>query len=573
MPLRLFNTLTRSVEPFAPGDPARVTFYSCGPTVYDDAHIGNFRSFLAADVLRRWLESAWCELVSDPAREGSADTPRTGVAPREVVHVMNITDVGHMTDDAEGGERGEDRMAVAGRRIAEAKKAGTLHAGADVNPADPYQIARFYESRFREDARRLGLKVAIEAERDATLMPRASEHVAGMIAVIARLIERGHAYVVGAPGSRVVYFSVQSFPAYGVLSGNTLEQLRAGQGGRVSEANQSQKQHPADFLLWKEDATHIMKWDSPWGKGYPGWHIECTVMSVERLWRDGASRSFTGGVAPAGQSLLTPLGLTGLPTGSPLIDLHSGGEDNIFPHHECEIAQSCCAFTGGVGTFARHWFHARFLLVEGTKMSKSKGNFFTARDLFAPPPAGRGVEPAALRLELIRTHYRSNANFTEQGLRDCQRMVDRWRRVQDATAPEAPNGPGAARRDRCRIAFTDAMHDDLNVALAIAAINSWVGEFGEGAEGPTQADAALLREIDAVLGVLSLERPRATSFDIGVYAAGVAPDPAVEALLRARRDARAAKDFAQSDQMRDQLASMGYAIKDVAGGRVEVSRK
>lgn len=538
MPLVLYNTLTKREEAFRPKDPSRVTFYTCGPTVYDDAHIGNFRSFLAADVLRRFIESPLCEV------ESAGGVHR---GPRRVVHAMNITDVGHMTDDAEGGERGEDRMAVAGRRLMEAKKSGKLPAGVEVNPADPYQIARFYESRFREDAERLGLKLALEARGEPRLMPRATEHITGMIEVIGRLVDRGHAYVVGAPGSRVVYFRVQSFGPYGRLSGNTLEGLRAGAGGRVAGENQAQKEHPADFLLWKEDAGHLMKWESPWGWGYPGWHIECTAMSV--------------GATSAGAVELSRLLV---PDGEPLLDLHSGGEDNIFPHHESEIAQSCCAFNAepGRGTFARVWFHPRFLLVEGAKMSKSKGNFYTPRDLWA-----RGVEPAALRLELIRTHYRSNANFTMQGLSDSQRMVERWRRFAGSAA-EGRTGAASASAGRALAEFARAMHEDLNVAGAIAAINAFVG----GVDQPTGADGEALRTMDAVLGVLEREAPRASESEVGVFV-GVTPDPAVEALLRERRDARARKDFKASDAIRDRLAAMGLAIKDAPGGRVEVTRK
>ena len=554
MPLRLYNTLTRRLEPFFPADPARVTFYSCGPTVYDDAHIGNFRSFLAADVLRRWIESPLCELATDPADpDNPAKVDRR--ADRKVVHVMNITDVGHMTDDAAGGEAGEDRMAVAGRRLAEAKKAGTLPAGVEVNPADPYQIARFYEGRFREDAVRLGLKVAIEVQGDATLMPRATESVPGMIAVIARLMERGFAYVAGAPGARAVYFDVQKFKPYGSLSGNTLDRLRSGAGGRVSDGNQSMKRHPADFLLWKEDPRHVMKWASPWGEGYPGWHIECTAMAAARL----AHR------APDGSRGSHPL----LPQGAldgPLIDLHSGGEDNIFPHHECEIAQSCCAFNAdpaGVtpqrGMYARMWFHPRFLLVEGDKMSKSKGNFYTPRDLFE-----KGIEPAAIRLELIRTHYRSNANFTFQGLADSQRMIERWRRLQAASSGMGDStGESRVLRD-----FAAGMSDDLNVSAAIAALNSWSSEIAI----PGAAEQRALRQIDDVLGVLGLEQPKIAETAIGVFGPGVRQDAAVEAKLIARRDARAARDFKKSDAIRDELAAMGYAIKDLPGGKVEVRR-
>ncbi|MCW5766072.1 MAG: cysteine--tRNA ligase [Phycisphaeraceae bacterium] len=522
MPLNLYNTLTRRVEPLTPGDPSRVTFYSCGPTVYDDAHIGNFRSFLAADVLRRFIESPLCDLA----------TAGGGVhrGPRTVVHVMNITDVGHMTDDAEGGEHGEDRMAVAGRRLAEAKKSGKLPQGVSLDPGNPYAIAGFYAERFLDDARRLGLKVALEAQHDPTLMPRPTAKIPGMVAMIARLIERGFAYVRGEPGGRVVYFDVQRFPSYGRLSGNTLEHLRAGAGGRVSDANQQQKNHPADFLLWKEDPRHIMKWPSPWGEGYPGWHIECSVMAGERL-----------------------AGADGM------IDLHSGGEDNIFPHHECEIAQSCCAT--GAPAFSRAWFHARHLIVEGAKMSKSKGNFFTARDLF-----DRGVEPAALRLELIRTHYRSNANFTFQGLTDSQRLIDRWRKALES----APGGDTQAERrarDQSPVReFADAMHDDLNIAGAIAAVNALAATTGSTA-------AAGLRLMDGVLGVLGLERPAARQTEIGLFVGGAQPDDRVEALLRQRREARAAKDFKRSDAIRDELAAMGWQIKDAPGGRVEVSRR
>ncbi len=592
MPLHLYNTLTRRDEPFTPRDPAHVTFYSCGPTVYDDAHIGNFRSFLAADLLRRWIESPLCELAND--------TERTRFQSRRVTHVMNITDVGHMTDDAEGGEAGEDRMAVAGRRIAEAKKAGKLPADAKVDPSDPYQIAKFYEGRFKEDSRSLGLKLVLDADKDPSLTPRATDNIDGMKLVIETLLAKGFAYPAGNPGARVVYFDVQKFAPYGRLSGNTLDKLREGEGGRISGENQSQKRHPADFLLWKEDPSHVMKWPSPasltgWGMGYPGWHIECTVMSVGRLLSlDAADRA-------SGRVLSEALA-KGLPNGDSLIDLHSGGEDNIFPHHECELAQSCCAFnqSPAQGTFSRLWFHPRFLFVEGAKMSKSKGNFFTARDLFA-----KGYEPAAVRLELIRTHYRSNADFREQGLKDCQRMLNRWsgRLGQLAAAmTKASSNNWAIAEERVELHakdFADSMNNDLNIARAISVMNMLTdGDNGIGALVSPGIEAAwvpsrMRASLDAVahskdgmhravaepiismlsaLGVLDAADPQAAvSTDIGLFT-GIAPDPAVEALLHQRRDARARKDFAASDAIRDQLAKMGYAIKDTAGGKVEVRR-
>ncbi len=541
MTLRLYNTLTREVEPFTPADPERVTFYTCGPTVYDDAHIGNFRSFLAADVLRRWIESPLCELRTDD--DG------THQGPRRVVHVMNITDVGHMTDDASADGGGEDKMAAAGRRLLEAKKAGKLPADASVDPSDPYAIAAFYASRFLEDARKLGLKVAMEAEGSPELMPRATEYVEGMKRVIAKLIKDGLAYTRGTPGARAVYFDVQAYDAadaseharYGTLSGNTLDQLRAGAGGRVDDSHQQSKKHPADFLLWREDASHVMKWASPvddpsepWGEGYPGWHIECTAMSL---------------------ALLDPGNTRGE------IDLHSGGEDNIFPHHECELAQSC-AFTGHK-RFARHWFHGRFLLVDGEKMSKSRGTFFTARELFE-----RGHEPAAVRLELIKTHYRSNANFTEQGLKDSARTIERWRVALAQCEEAAGDGGGAGEH---LAAFASAMHDDLNISGAIAAANQLRNALADGSLEPGRKPAEALRTMDAVLGVLALETTVAAETAIGVFK-GVEPNAQVEALLCERRDARASKDFARADAIRDELAASGYAIKDMAGGKVEVSK-
>jgi len=511
--LRVYNSLTRSIEPAVPRRGRPVTFYSCGPTVYDDAHIGNFRSFLAADVLRRTLE----------------------LLGHRVHHVMNITDVGHMTEDdvADGG--GEDKMAAAGRRIDEAKKAGKVAEGAGIDAGNPYAIAEHYATRFVEDACALGLKVAIEAVelkelgRDpGTLMPRPTRCVQAMIAMIEELVARGHAYV-GRDGA--AYFSVESFPAYGRLSGNAVSALREGAGDRVVAENQSAKRHPADFLLWKPDARHLMRWDSPWGPGYPGWHIECSAMA----------RVLLGDV----------------------IDLHSGGEDNIFPHHECEIAQSCC--TTGQPVFARTWFHVRHLQVEGAKMSKSRGNFFTARDIFA-----RGVTPAALRLELVRTHYRSNANFTLQGLQDCQRMVDRWYRAleslsvvagaaaaQGALPDEAcPPGPfEAALRT-----FTDALCDDLNVARAIAALNEAcaAGRSASAAHCP-QRELASLLSMDSVLAVFGRNASQAEVPDADFAAR-------IDVLVARRTAARDAKDWTESDRIRGELSALGVTIRDGPSG-------
>jgi len=241
-----------------------------------------------------------------------------------------------------------------------------------------------------------------------------------------------------------------------------------------------------------------------------------------------------------------------------VIDLHSGGEDNIFPHHECEIAQS--RGCSGSAEFARMWFHPRHLFVEGAKMSKSKGNFFTIRDLVA-----KGYEPAAIRLELIKTHYRSNANFTEQGLKDSARIVERWRRARG----EAVVPAGAAVNADAVAAFAAALHEDLNIAEAIAQVNRFASEAPAG----TPETAATMAMFDAVLGVLEREKAKTSQTDIGIFTGGLAPDPRVVELLEARRDAKAAKDFKKSDSIRDELVGLGYAIKDVAGGKVEVSKK
>jgi cysteinyl-tRNA synthetase len=326
-----------------------------------------------------------------------------------------------------------------------------------------------------------------------------------------------------------VYFDTRAFPEYGRLSGNTLDKIREGAGGRVSQSQQSEKRHPADFLLWKADPSHLMRWapsellgrDVGLGEGYPGWHLECSAMALERL-------------APAGSAH------------AGVIDIHSGGEDNIFPHHECELAQSRC-YTGK-DHFARYWVHGRHLMVEGAKMSKSAGNFYTLRDLL-----GKGFDPAAIRLELVRTHYRKNANFTEQGLKDSTRMIERWRRFVEAG--ENTGGtpvPPEDGRDGVAAAFAGAMDDDLNTAGAIGAVNSWIG----GVASPTRADAALLRGFDGVFGTLGL----------AVAEPACARDDAlasrVESLIGRRTAARAARDWAGADAVRDELAALGVEIKD-----------
>jgi len=489
MEIKLYNTYSNELETFESVEPDVVRMYNCGPTVYDFAHIGNFRSFLFADVLRRLME----------------------FVGYEVVQVMNLTDVGHMTEDqlADGG--GEDKMQLAARRLKESKKQGE----ADVeNPDDPYQVAAHFAEAFVEDARRMGMAVVDDEPRELH-MPRATDNVDRMKQMVETLVETGHAYVAE---DGAVYYDVASFEDYGKLSGNVPNRLIAGAGGRLDVATAAGKRNPADFLLWKPDERHIMKWDSPWGAGYPGWHIECSAMALG-LHSAIADRTIT------------------------TLDIHTGGEDNIFPHHECEIAQA----TGATeATFANYWLHARHLMVEGEKMSKSKGNFYTVRDLLS-----RGVDPAVLRYELIRTHYRQNANFTSKGLADSESAVHRLRqfadRWPDVSADAGRMGDTDVERD-----FAAALGDDVNISAALGVLFKWLGQ-----REPTEDDVAALRRIDHVLGVLE---PREAA-----PAAGM-DDEQVDRKVAAMQQARSDKDYATSDAIRDELAAEGVEVQITRDG-------
>ena len=502
MEIRFYNTLTNRAEVFQPVDSDCVRMYSCGPTVYDFAHIGNFRSFLFADVIRRSLE----------------------FFGHKVHHVMNITDVGHMTDDGNADGGGEDKMQAAARRVKEEKKSGKVPDGAVQNPDDPYQIAQYYTDAFLKDARTLGVKVAFEYPENVL---HATQHIDSMIEMIGQLISNGHAYV-GPDG--VVYYSVESFPAYGKLSGNTIDRLMTGAGGRINVENQASKRHPADFMLWKADSSHIMKWDSPWGTGYPGWHIECSCMARKRLGRD-------------------------------VIDIHTGGEDLIFPHHECEIAQTCGAT--GKDSFARFWMHARFLMVEGEKMSKSKGNFWTVRDVLEGRATGIQVHPAVLRLELIKSHYRANMNFTKKGLLDSagavKRLTEFRSRLEVACGGKAE---GVDLNYPILREFGEALADDLNVAGALGAILPWAASI------PSDPAAALgaLNRINEVLSIVPLGPS-------DVAATGVADETAaIQELCRQLDDARKRKDFSGADSIRTQIQKYGYDVKTSPNGTVAEKR-
>ena len=460
MQLKFYNSLTRRVEPFEPLSPGAAGLYTCGPTVYNYAHIGNFRAYVFEDVLHRALEYAGYELT----------------------HVMNLTDV----DD---------------KTIRDSRKAGV--------PLRDY--TRRFKDAFFEDLKTLSVE-------PATVYPAATDHVPEMIALIGRLFEAGVAYQ--AP-DKCVYFSVSKFPGYGKLAHLDRSGMRS--GVRISN-DEYAKDDVGDFALWKawDENDGDVKWDSPWGPGRPGWHIECSAMSMKYL----------------GESF----------------DLHTGGIDNLFPHHENEIAQAEAA-TGK--PFVRQWLHCAHLRVNGEKMSKSLGNFYTLRDLLAKGWSGREI-----RYVLVSAHYRQPLNFAFDALdaaRTALSRVDEFSARMEALAAGAP-APAAAPEwaQKHLDAFDAAIGDDLNTPLALAAVFSLVNDGNrlaqEGKASPAAAASALaaLARMDKVLGVLA--RPAAEV------------PAAVKALVEARAAARAAKDWAESDRLRGEIAALGWTVKDTKDG-------
>jgi cysteinyl-tRNA synthetase len=466
--LAVTNTLTRAKEPLQPRTSGKVAMYTCGPTVYRYAHIGNLRTFLVADLLRRALEADGLE----------------------VRQVQNITDVGHMTN--EEFDRGEDRMLVSAR----------------LEDKSPAEIAAYYTEAFLADAAAFNLQ-------PAAAYPRASEYVPQMQELVARLLEGGHAYEVDGN----VYFAVESFPGYGRLSGNTLERLRA---GHRQEEPDPRKRHHADFALWKAAGPgRLVKWPSPWGDGYPGWHIECSAMSLATLGEH--------------------------------IDVHTGGEDNVFPHHEDEIAQSEAVVGHQVVTA---WVHGRHLLTEDFKMSKSRGNFLSLREL-----TERGRTPLAARLLFLQARYRSPLNFTWSAVAGAERALERLRARMAAWAsdPGGGDGPGPAgdpARDPGAGAggyerrFWAAVHDDLDTPTALAVLHELEADESL---APAARFAAVAR-LDQFLG-LDLDAE-----------AGQALPAGAEGLIAEREAARAARDFAAADRLRDRLAAMGVVVTDTPTG-------
>lgn len=442
--MRLYNTLTRRKEAFTPLDRSNVRLYACGPTVYDRLHIGNGRMLIVFDVLFRLLRHTF--------------------GAEHVTYVRNITDV----DDKINARANERGISI-----------GVL--------TDEMTAV------FHQDAQALGcLPPSIE--------PRATAHIASMIAIIERLIARGHAYA--AEGH--VLFDVPSMPTYGRLSNRSTDELIA--GARVEVA--PYKRDPTDFVLWKPSAGSEPGWDSPWGRGRPGWHIECSAMSWQHL----------------GETF----------------DIHGGGIDLLFPHHENEVAQSCCAF--GHEIMAQVWMHNGHLQVEGEKMSKSLGNFITIRDLWAGETfGGRAWSGDTLRLAMLRTHYRQPIDFTARALEEAEGTLQDFARAYgEGEAGE----PGAA--------FLAALGDDLNTPRALAELHAL-----------RSADPRALRGSLALLGFSCAPPPRQAS----------TLSSELEALLASRKEARAARNWAESDRIRDALAAMGVAVKDNKDGSVSWEKR
>jgi cysteinyl-tRNA synthetase len=464
MELRLHDTLTKEKRAFVPLDPGNVRMYVCGPTVYDFAHIGNARPVIVFDVLFRLLRHLY-----------GAD---------HITYVRNITDVDDKINDRAARDFPGLPLNEAIRKVTE-KTANQFHA----------------------DVAALGcLPPTVEPRATDFVLPR-SDGKTDMVTLIKQLIARGHAYEAGGE----VLFDTQSMPDYGVLSGRRLDEQQA--GARV--AVDAHKKHPTDFVLWKQSSDNEPGWESPWGRGRPGWHIECSAMSAAYL--------------------------------GDVFDIHGGGLDLIFPHHENEIAQSRCAH--GTPMMANYWMHNGFLQVEGEKMSKSTGNFVTINELLADWPG------EVLRLNMLKTHYRSPIDWTLKGLEESAKTLDDWYWVAADIKSGQPSG-----------AVIGALSDDLNTPQMIASLHSVRNSAASGSERDRERFASSLR----FLGFLS---ESAAAWNGRKQQASGIDTKQIDSLISDRTAARARKDFKESDRIRDELAAMGVVIKDSKEGTTwEIAR-
>ena len=457
--MKVYNTLDREKEDFIPLQGNLVRMYSCGPTVYSYAHIGNMRTYIFMDLLRRSLR--FCGF--------------------KVKGVMNITDVGHLLSD---GDEGEDKMQKA------ARKEGKT----------PWEIAAFYTEAFFKDIDALNVG-------RPEIIAKATDHIPEMIAFVQGLLEKGYAYEI----SDGIYFDIGKFPGYGKLSGQTVDEKEA--GARIEE--NSEKRHPADFALWKKaDKNHIMQWESPWGMGFPGWHIECSAMSKKYL--------------------------------GEVFDLHTGGIDAVPVHHENEIAQN--EALAGKKT-VNYWMHGEFMMVDGGKMSKSLGNVYTVSDL-----EKKGYLPLDFRYFCLNAHYRKKLNFTFEGMDAAHTSYERLRNALYAhKMSAAPTDPAVI--EELAKKFRSAVEDDMNIPYAL-------GVLWDAVKLPKSKDVyKLALDFDKVLG-LSLDKvtaPAPEKIDV--------PED-IAALARARFAAKKEKNWVEADRLRAEIAEKGYVIKDTKEGYV-----
>ncbi len=455
--LRLHNTLSNTEEEFHPLEEGVVRFYTCGPTVYDYAHVGNFRTFVFQDLLRKYLK----------------------YRKYRVIHVMNITDV----DDKTIQNAREQGMALK-------------------------DYTAKYTKAFLEDSKTLRID-------PPDIMPRATEHIPEMVALIRKLEEKGFTY--NKEGS--VYFSITRDPGYGKLS---KADFSGAQSGARIDTDKYEKENARDFVLWKARKEGEDFWDTEIGPGRPGWHIECSAMSMKYL----------------GETF----------------DIHCGGVDLIFPHHENEIAQSECA---NGKPFVRYWIHPEFLIVEGEKMSKSLGNFFTLRDLLS-----KGHSPESIRYLLLSVHYRKQLNFTNDGLHQAQSSIQRLEdfalRVKEKAKPEEPSAAFGADVNAARERFVQSMDNDLNTSAALAAIFDFVRlTYQKDAQGTLSGGdfriaSEFMQEVDGVFNILRLQ-PELL-------------DEEIAAQIEARQAARRRKDFAEADRIREWMSSKGIQLEDTREG-------
>ena len=486
MALQLYNSLTRRTEEFKPLADNQVGMYVCGPTVYGHAHLGHAKSYVSFDILVRYLR----------------------YLGYSVTYVQNITDVGHLTDDADAGE---DKIAKAARK----------------ERKHPMALAEYYTHSYFEDMDKLN---CIRPD----ISPRASGHIIEQIELVKILLEKGFAYEVN--GS--VYFDVSKFPDYGKLSGRNVEEMLAGARVEVSP----EKRNPVDFALWKKaEPNHIMQWPSPWGMGYPGWHLECSAMSTKYL-------------------------------GQPF-DIHGGGMENKFPHHECEIAQSEAAY--GV-QFVRYWVHNNMVTVDGQKMGKSLGNFITLKEAFAGTheKLTRAYEPLAIRQLVLNSHYRSPLDFSDaalfaahSGYQKISEAVRALRKQIDAAPQGEPDEDVLKQLGEAKAKFEEAMNDDLNTAIALSVLfdlvrmtNILLEEKKTTRETLNAVNEMFTKLGGDVLGIVKEEYAEAGGVNEEVL------DKLVGLLIAQRAEARKARDFARADAIRAKLEEAGIILEDTPTG-------